>query len=136
MMTRADAQLLLDKFLTGEIQKLNAVIQEWIGSHWVCDRIDRKSVLFTIVDKDSKPIFGQDLEVRREVNLGETQPVYTTNIGSCGETEIKETYQVGDLGLYYIGVAEILTNEPLNEVVRQSLTEIYHFYQKLSDLIE
>ena len=135
-MTRADAQLLLEKFLGEEIQKLTAAIQEWIGGHWICSKIDRKSVLFRIVDKDNKPFFGQDFEIRRELNFGETQPIYNTNIGTCGVVEIKETYQVGDRGLYYIDVATILTNQSLNEIVRETLIETDKFYQKLSNSIE
>ena len=135
-MTRADAQLMLEKYLAVEKQKLTTAIQKQIGYHWICRNIDKNSVLFTIVDKNDNPIFGQELEIRCDINIGEDQPVYTTNIGSCGTTEIKESYDIGDRGLYYVGVATFLTHKSLNEIVRQTLTEVGSFYKKLSDSIE
>ena len=117
------------------------LIKQTIGEHWGVSRFCWNSVTFSVISSEAGRdfIFGQDIEIRRNTGLCDDEPErFTTNIASCGDSDIDKGEEYGDRAFYYVGLGKLLTSkDALTEIKRMlvaSATKIENFAKNLKEI--
>ena len=114
---------LYDDYIVRQKEWFDNFIKDVLSKNWACLRIEKNTVTFGVIDENDKPIFGQDIEIRRSIDEN-NKFVCTTNIGSCGKSNIENGNVVGDRAFYYVGLGKLLSNSEAIETINYKLSRI------------
>jgi len=117
-----------DRYMQNMQYKYQQFINRTLGQHWGVYRVANDLVAFAVLDPDpeakNKFIFGATIEINRRMNRwrGEEES-FTTNIGSCGESDIDKADEVGNRAFFYAGLGKLLAN-------REAIQELMEMMRK------
>jgi hypothetical protein len=139
-LTKEELERLWVKCEANTTQAFNTLIKATLGKDWQCTRYVYNSVTFSVIDKNGNPVFGQDIEIRRDIRFGNCPIEYTTNIGSCGEGNIEKADEVGDRAFYYASIGKLLSDKTvikkIKDLMTDAATKIDEYKKEINDLKE